>query len=210
MTWTWKRLLSSYHHLFVFEDVCKSSRFCNTQKWTNLKIEHSCDHSGPIPGGRHLSPWRAALPQVLTIQLNKRLTLSFPAMRGSCEQTRWKALPRSNRSTRSTQSPWSRWTGKKSRWSRLVGTIIIITIIIFILLTIGWQDQRGTGWIAKFPFNCSSSTTRGLWGSTTLAKTASHILKVKLTPSQGQTRSLSVNKWTFAGKTARHPWVAQK
>ena len=163
-----------------------SSRFYNTQKWTNLEnwaqLRPLRTHSWR-PASQSLTSCPTSGANETTEQ---RLTFSFPAMRGSCEQTRWKALLRSNRSTRSTRSPWSRWTGKKSRWSRLVGTIIIITIIIFILLTIGWQDQRGTGWIAKFPFNCSSSTTRGLWGSTTLAKTASHILKVKLTPSQGQ------------------------
>ena len=146
----------------------------NIQKWTNLEnlaqLQLLRTHS-----------WRLASQSLMSCPTSganrtteQRLTLSFPAMRGSCEQTRWKASPRSNQSTRSTRSPWSRWTGRKSR---LVGTIIII---FFILLTLGWQDQGGTRWCAKFPFNCSSSTTRGLWGSTTLAKTASHLLKVKL------------------------------
>ena len=120
-------------------------------------------------------------------------------MRGSCEQTRWKASPRSNRYTRSTRSPWSRWTGRRFRW-RACSLIMVFgnkystpyysdssklfeqckLESINWHLTLGWQDQGGAGWCAKFPFNCSSSTTRSLWGSTTLAKTASHILKVKL------------------------------
>ena len=152
----------------------------DTQKWKNwenwAQLRQLRTHSSRLASQSQTScPTSGA-----NMTTEQRLTLSSPAMRGSCEQTQWKASPRSNQSTRSTRSPWSLWTGRKSRWwawSRLVGTIIII---FFILLTLGWQDQGGTRWCAKFPFNCSSSTTRGLWGSTTLAKTASHLLKVKL------------------------------
>ena len=131
MTWTWKRLLSSYHHLFVLEheDICMSSRFYNTQKWTNLdnwaQLRLLRTHSSrPASQSQTSCPTSGADETT-----EQRLTISFPAMRGLCEQIRWNASPRSNQSTRSTQSPWSRWTGKKSRWSRLVGTIIIIIII---------------------------------------------------------------------------------